>query len=63
VGADDVLELVEQLDVATSALRKERYEVDRLHLSIAAMKQEMATAELATTEALACLAGKAFGMI
>jgi hypothetical protein len=35
-GGDDVLMLVEQLDVATSTLREESREADRLHLSIAA---------------------------
>ena len=49
--ADDVLTLVEQLDVANSTLREESQEADRLRLSIAAMKQEMATVELATAEA------------
>jgi hypothetical protein len=55
--------LVEQLDVATSTVREESQEVDRLPLSIAAVKRETATAELATVEAQACLAGKAFNMI
>jgi hypothetical protein len=50
-GADDVLELVEQLDVATFALREESWEVDRLRLSIAAVKREMAAVELATVKA------------
>ena len=50
-GADDVLELVEQLDVATSALHEESREVDWLRLSVAAVKQEMAAVELATIEA------------
>ena len=36
--ADDVLMLVEQLDVATSALREESREADQLRLSVAAMK-------------------------
>ena len=62
-GADDVLMLVEQLDVATSALREESREVDRLRLSIATAKRETAVAELAAAEAQACLAGKSFGMI
>ena len=61
--ADDVLELVEQLDVATSALHEESREADWLLLSVATMKRETAVAELATTEAQARLAGKAFGMI
>jgi hypothetical protein len=43
--------LVEQLDVATSALREESWEADRLHLSIAAAKRETAMAELAAAEA------------
>ena len=50
-GADDVLTLVEQLDVATSALHEESREVDWLRLSVAAVKQEMAAVELATIEA------------
>ena len=50
-GPDDVLELVEQLDVATSALCEESQEAYRLRLSIAATKQETAMVELATTEA------------
>jgi hypothetical protein len=62
-GADDVLMLVEQLDVATFTLREESQEADRLCLSIATAKREMAVAELATAEAQACLTGKAFGMI
>jgi hypothetical protein len=37
-GADDVFMLVEQLDVATSALREESWEADRLHISIATVK-------------------------
>jgi len=49
--------------VATSAPHEESREVDRLRLSVAAAKRESATAELATTEAQARLAGKAFGMI
>ena len=52
-----------QLDVATSAPREESREVDRLRLSVAAAKRESATAELATTEAQARLAGKAFNTI
>ena len=62
-GTDDVLTLVEQLDVATSALHEESQEANRLRLSIAVAKQETAAAELATAEAQACLTGKAFGMI
>ena len=50
-GADDVLTLVEQLDVATFALREESREADRLRLSVAATKRETAAAELAATEA------------
>ena len=55
--------LVEQLDMATSALHEERQEEDQLHLSIAAVKLEMATSKLAANEAQTCLAGKAFSMI
>ena len=51
MGADDVLTLVEQLDVATSILHDESREANRLRLSVAAVKQEMATAELATAKA------------
>jgi hypothetical protein len=51
VGANDVLTLVEQLDVATSALREESREADWLCLSIAVVKQEMSMAELAIAEA------------
>ena len=54
---------MEQLDVATFALHKESREADRLRHSVAAAKQETATAELAAVEAQACLAGKAFSMI
>jgi len=36
MGVDDVLELVEQLDVATSALCEESWEADWLRLSIMA---------------------------
>ena len=49
--------------MATSALREESQKVDRLRLSVAASKREMAMAELATAEALARLAGKAFNTI
>ena len=62
-GADDVLMLVEQLDVATSALHEECREADWLCLSVAAAKRETATAELATTEAQTRLASKAFDTI
>ena len=62
-GADDVLELVEQLDVDTSTLHEESREVDRLCLSIATVTREMAAVELATAEAQARLAGKVFGTI
>ena len=55
--------MVEQLDVATTALREESREADRLCLSVAAVRRETAAAELAAAEAQACLAGKAFGMI
>jgi hypothetical protein len=51
VLASGYLELVEQLDVATFALREESWEVDRLRLSIAAVKREMAAVELATVKA------------
>ena len=47
--ADDVLMLVEQLDVATSALCEESREADWLCLSITAAKQETAVAELTAT--------------
>jgi hypothetical protein len=60
---DDVLTLVERLDVATSALREESREADRLCLSVAAMKWEMAMAKLAATEAQTHLTSKAFGTI
>jgi hypothetical protein len=50
-GADDVLTLVEQLDVATSTLREESREANRLRLSVAAAKQETAAAKLAAAEA------------
>ena len=50
-GADDVLMLVEQLDVATSALHEESREADRLRLSVAAAKRETAVTELAAAEA------------
>ena len=43
--------LVEQLGVATSALREESRETDRLCLSVFAVKRETAAAELAATEA------------
>jgi hypothetical protein len=59
-GADDVLMLVEQLGVATSALHEEGQEMDWLCLSVAAAKQETAVAELAAVEAQVCLAGKAY---
>ena len=62
-GADDVLILVEHLDMATFALHEESQEADRLHLSVAAAKREMAVAELAAIEAQARLAGKAFDAI
>ena len=55
--------MVEQLDVATTALREESREADRLCLSVAAVKRETAVAELAAVEAQARLAGKAFGTI
>jgi hypothetical protein len=55
--------LVEQLDVATSALHEESREADWLCLSVAAMKWEMATTKLAATEAQTHLTGKAFGTI
>jgi hypothetical protein len=55
--------LVEQLDVATSAIREESREEDWLRLSVATAKCEIATVELAATEAQACLFGKAFGTI
>jgi hypothetical protein len=54
---------VEQLDVATSALREESWEADRLRLSIATTKRETVAVELATAEAMARLASKAFGTI
>ena len=63
MGADDVLTLVEQLDVATSTLHEESREADWLCLSIATVKWETATVELATAEAQARLAGKAFSTI
>ena len=63
MGADDVLTLVEQLDVATSILREESQEADQLRLSIATAKREPAMAELATAVAQACLTGKAFNTI
>ena len=43
--------MVEQLDVATFALRKESREADRLCLSVAAAKRETVVAELAAAEA------------
>ena len=49
--------------MATFALREESQEADRLHLSVAAAKREMAVAELAAIEAQARLAGKAFSTI
>ena len=51
MGVDDVLELVEQLDMATSALHKESREADWLRLSVATVKWETAAAELAAAEA------------
>jgi hypothetical protein len=42
--------LVEQLDVATFALHEESREADRLHLSAATAKREMAAMDLATAE-------------
>jgi hypothetical protein len=62
MGVDDVLTLVEQLDMATSALHEESREVDRLRLFVAAMKRETVVAEIAAAEAQACVAGKTFGM-
>jgi hypothetical protein len=62
-GADDVLMLVEQLDMATSTLCKESQEVEWLRLSVAGAKREMVAAELATTKDEARLTGKAFDMI
>jgi hypothetical protein len=62
-GVDDVLTLVEQLDVATFALREESREADRLRLSVAAAKRETATVELVAAEAQARLTGKAFSTI
>ena len=47
---DDVLELVEQLDLATSDLHEESQEVDQLRLSIATAKWKIAAAELAAIE-------------
>ena len=55
--------MVEQLDVATSALCEESQEADWLRLSVATAKRETTVAELATAGAQACLAGKAFGTI
>ena len=43
--------LVEQLDVATSALHEESQEADRPCLPVATAKWEIAVAELATAEA------------
>ena len=51
MGVDDVLTLVEQLDVATSALHEESREADRLRLSVATAKRETAVTELAAAEA------------
>jgi hypothetical protein len=48
---DDVLELVEQLDMATSTLHEESREADRLCLSVATAKREIAMIELAATKA------------
>ena len=50
-GVDDVLTLVEQIDMATSALHEESQEADRLCLSVAIAKWETATAELVAAEA------------
>ena len=55
--------MVEQLDVATSALCEESQEADWLRLSVATAKRETAVAELATAKAQVRLAGKAIGMI
>ena len=55
--------MVEQLDVATSALCEESQETDELRLSTIVAKREMATTELVAAEAQARLAGKAFDMI
>jgi hypothetical protein len=60
---DDVLELMEQLDVATFAHREESQEADRLCLSVATAKWETAVMELAAAEAQAHLASKAFDTI
>jgi hypothetical protein len=62
-GGDNVLTLVEQLDVATFILHEESQEVDWLRLSIATANQKTVTAKLATAEAQACFAGKAFSTI
>jgi hypothetical protein len=51
MGADDVLTLVEQLDVATSTLHEESQEADRLHLFVAVTKRETTMAELAAAKA------------
>jgi hypothetical protein len=48
--------------MATSTLRDESREVDQLCLSVATTKREMATTELAATEAHAHLAAKAYVM-
>jgi outer membrane murein-binding lipoprotein Lpp len=49
--------------MATSTLREESREVDRLCLSVATAKQEMTAAELVAAEAQARLTGKAFSTI
>jgi hypothetical protein len=49
--------------MATSALLEESRDADRLRLYVAVAKRETAMAELATAEAQARLAGKAFNMI
>ena len=49
--------------MATSTLREESREADRLCLSVVAAKRETAAAKLAAVEAQACLAGKAFSTI
>jgi hypothetical protein len=51
MGADDVHMLVEQLDVASSALCEESRETDQPCLSVAAAKRQTSTAELAIAEA------------
>jgi hypothetical protein len=49
--------------MATSTLHEESQEADRLCLSVATTKREMATTELAAAEAQAHLAAKAYGTI